>query len=92
MSKQAQECTDMAKAVHLPESGFVRLSQIIGNPKSNPPSPPLIPVSRSTWWAGVKTGIFPKPIKLSPGVTVWRVEDIRSFIERNGVETPQAQG
>ena len=73
-----------------PLAGFVRLSQIIGDQKTG--TAPIIPVSRSTWWAGVKTGIFPKPIKLSPGVTVWRVEDIRSFIERNGVETPQSQG
>jgi prophage regulatory protein len=82
----------MAKVSVLPEIGYLRLNQIIGNRSSDLSAPPLIPVSRSTWWAGVKTGIFPKPIKLSPGVTVWRVEDIRSFIERNGVETPQAQG
>ena len=82
----------MAKVSVLPEIGYLRLNQIIGNRSSDLSAAPLIPVSRSTWWAGVKTGIFPKPIKLSPGVTVWRVEDIRSFIERNGVETPQAQG
>ncbi len=38
-----------------------------------------IPVSKSTWWAGVKKGIFPKSIKLSPRVTVWREEDIDSL-------------
>ena len=62
----------------LPESGFLRLSQIVGNPKTN--IPPIIPVSKSTWWAGVKTGRFPQPIKLGPMTTVWRVEDIRSLI------------
>jgi prophage regulatory protein len=64
----------------LPESGFLRLSQIVGNPKTN--IPPIIPVSKSTWWAGVKTGRFPQPLKLSPGVTVWRAEDIRALIEQ----------
>jgi prophage regulatory protein len=44
-----------------------------------------IPVSKSTWWAGVKDGRFPKPVKLSTRVTAWRVEDIRDFIE-SGVE------
>jgi prophage regulatory protein len=64
----------------LPESGFLRLSHIVGNPKTN--IPPIIPVSKSTWWAGVKTGRFPQPLKLSPGVTVWRAEDIRALIEQ----------
>ena len=63
----------------LPETGFLRLSQIIGNPAKG--IPPLIPVKKSTWWAGVKTGRFPKPVKLGPRVTVWRVEDIRALIE-----------
>jgi prophage regulatory protein len=35
-----------------------------------------IPVSKSTWWNGVKVGIFPKSVKLSPRVTVWREEEI----------------
>ena len=64
----------------LPETGFLRLPQIIGDPSSEPPIPALIPVSKSTWWLGVKTGRFPKPLKLGPRTTVWRVEDIRSFI------------
>jgi prophage regulatory protein len=57
-----------------PLGGFLRLSSIIG------PGMP-IPVSKSTWWAGVKSGRFPKPIKLGPRITAWRVEDIRQFIE-----------
>ncbi|MBC2710221.1 MAG: AlpA family phage regulatory protein [Desulfosarcina sp.] len=64
----------------LPETGYVRLSQIIGNPKSNPPIPPIIPVSRSTFWLGVKNGLYPQPVKLGPRITAWRVEDIRAFI------------
>jgi len=64
----------------LPETGFFRLPQIIGNPKSDPPLPALIPVSRSTWWAGVKSGRYPTPLKLGPRITVWRIEDIRAFI------------
>jgi hypothetical protein len=64
----------------LPETGFLRLSQIIGDPNANPPIPALIPVRKSTWWAGVKSGRFPKSVKLGHGTTVWRVEDIRAFI------------
>jgi prophage regulatory protein len=68
----------------LPEIGFLRLPQIIGNRKATPPIPPLIPVEKSTWWAGVKSGRFPKPVKLGPRVTAWRVEDIRALIEQAG--------
>lgn len=57
----------------LPVEGFVRLNRIIA-----PIGP--IPVSRSTWWAGVKDGRFPQPLKLGPKTTVWRVDDIRALI------------
>ena len=66
----------------LPETGFVRLPHIIGDSKSSPPIPAIIPVSKSTWWAGVKSGRFPKPVKLGPRITVWRVEDIRALIQK----------
>ena len=64
----------------LSETGFLRLPQIVGDPNADPPIPALIPVSKSTWWAGVKLGRFQKPVKLGPRTTVWRVEDIRAFI------------
>lgn len=41
----------------------------------------IIPVSKSTWWAGVKSGRFPKSIKLGSGITVWKESDILAFIE-----------
>jgi prophage regulatory protein len=66
----------------LPETGFLRLPQIIGNPKAEPPIPPIIAVKRSSWWAGVKSGRFPKPVRLGPRTTAWRIEDIRALIER----------
>ena len=64
----------------LPETGFLRLPQIIGDPKATPPIPPIIPVKKSCWWDGVKTGRFPKPVKLGR-CTMWRVEDIRELIK-----------
>jgi len=77
----------MAKTnLQLPETGFLRLSQIIGNPKANPPIPALIPISRSTWWAGVSSGRFPRSIKLGPRITAWRIEDIRKLIQQTGGE------
>ena len=61
------------RSSELPTTGFVRLPAII-----KPHGP--IPVGKSTWWAGVKDGRFPKPVKLGARLTVWRVEDIRALI------------
>ena len=66
----------------LPETGYVRLSQIVGNSKANPPIPALIPISKSTLWTWVKSGQFPRPLKLGPRVTVWKVSEIRALIEQ----------
>jgi len=74
----------MAASVSLPETGFLRLPQIIGNPKADPPIPALIPVSKTTWWQGVKSGKFPKAVKLGERTTAWRIEDIRAFIASQG--------
>jgi predicted DNA-binding transcriptional regulator AlpA len=59
----------------LPLEGLVRLKSILG-----PIGP--IPVGKSTWWEGVATGKFPKPVKLAARVTAWRVEDIRALMQR----------
>lgn len=67
----------------LPATGYLRLPQIIGNPKAVPPIPALIPVGKSTWWAGVKSGRYPRPVRtLGARITAWRVEDIRDLIRR----------
>lgn len=66
----------------LPETGYLRLQQIIGNPNASPPIPAIIPVSKSSWWAGVKDGRFPKPVKLGPRTTAWKISDIREFVEK----------
>jgi predicted DNA-binding transcriptional regulator AlpA len=64
----------MTTVPELPTAGFVRLASILA-----PVGP--IPVSKSTWWAGIKDGRFPKPVKLGSRITVWRDEDIRALIE-----------
>lgn len=59
---------------------FMRLSEILGDPNSVPPSVPIIPICRSAWLAGVKSGIYPQPVKLSPRVVVWRASDIDELL------------
>jgi hypothetical protein len=63
----------------IPVTGFLRLPQIIGDATAQPPIPPLIPIKKSCWWEGVRTGRFPKPVKLGR-CTMWCVEDIRALI------------
>ena len=75
----------MADIIQFPETGIVRLSSILA-----PKGP--IPVSKSTWWLGVKTGRFPKPVKLGPRITGWRAEDIRALIERCKTEVRKQFG
>ena len=56
-----------------PEFGFLRLPQVLA----------VFPVSKSTWWAGVKSGRYPAPTRsLSRRITAWRIEDIRALCEQ----------
>jgi prophage regulatory protein len=64
------------EVMNLPDARLMRLRQVLE----------LVPVSPSAWWAGVKAGIYPRSIKLSPKVTCWRATDIRKLIE------PQPEG
>lgn len=63
-------------------TGFLRIWQIVGDKKRG--IPPLIPISKSAWWDGVKTGRYPAPVKLSPRVTAWKAESIRALINSMG--------
>lgn len=69
----------------LPETGYLRLVQIVGRPADPQKNilgvTGIIPVSKSTWWAGVRSGRYPQPVKIGARCTAWRVEDIRALIE-----------
>ena len=41
-----------------------------------------IPVSKSTWWAGIRKGIYPKPVKLSERTSAWSEREIDELCER----------
>lgn len=71
----------------LPATGFLRLHQIIGKrpTKADPIGiPAIVPVSRATWWAGIRQGRYPTPVKLGPNCTAWPVESIRELVQRLG--------
>lgn len=62
----------MTEQKTMPETGYMRISDVLR----------YIPVSKTTWWNGVKSGRFPKSVKLGAGITMWRVEDIIDLIEK----------
>ena len=66
----------------LPIDGLLRISQICGDRKRG--IPPIVPVSRSTWWAGVASGRFPQPVRLGSKLTFWKAADIRALLEKLG--------
>lgn len=54
------------------ENSLLRLPQVLA----------LIPISRSSWWAGCKSGRFPKPVKIGPRTSTWRGSDILAVLEK----------
>jgi predicted DNA-binding transcriptional regulator AlpA len=68
---------------HSMPKGFLRLPQVLA----------LIPVCKSSWWNGCKSGRYPKPVKIGPNSTAWRAEDIAELMQRlaNPENRPEGQ-
>ncbi|MDQ6962857.1 MAG: AlpA family phage regulatory protein [Mariprofundaceae bacterium] len=49
---------------------FMRLPEVLS----------FIPVSKTSWYRGIKQGRYPKPIKLSPNTSAWKSQDIERLI------------
>lgn len=56
----------------LPETGFLRLADVLR----------FVPVCRTAWYNGVKSGLYPKPVPLGKRARAYRVEDVRALIDR----------
>jgi prophage regulatory protein len=70
---QSKQSTDFDE---LPDEALIRLSLLLACS--------LIPFSTSTLWRRVRASTFPRPIRLSPQVTAWRVGDIRKWLKDPG--------
>ena len=57
-----------------------------GAKRVRPEIPGLLPIAKSTWWAGVKSGKFPQPIRLPGRVTVWRMSEIEAWLDQQADE------
>jgi len=73
--KQMTIKNNMGTPVDLPATGYVRLKQLVPN---------IIPFSAATLWRKVAAHTFPAPVKLSAGVTAWKVEDVRAWMQEQG--------
>jgi len=69
-----------SQVISLPTTGYLRLPQVLA----------IFPVSRSSFYAGIKKGRYPAPVKLGERTSAWRVEDIAALI--NYVNTAKAEG
>ena len=68
----------------LPDSAFIRESQLVTSRK-RPDNPAPLPFSAPTLWRKVAAGTFPKPIKLSERVTCWKVSEVRAWMNAQPV-------
>jgi predicted DNA-binding transcriptional regulator AlpA len=59
--------------------GYLRIWHIVGDSKRG--IEPLLPVGRSTFLAGVKSGKYPKPVKLGERTTAWKKADILALLD-----------
>lgn len=64
----------------LPDSAWLRESQLVRSPKSRDSAIAPLPFSAPTLWRMVKLGKFPKPTKLSARVTAWQAGQVRAWM------------
>jgi prophage regulatory protein len=76
-SRQAAQPSTPPALASLPNTGFLRQTQVLS----------FVPISKTTLWRRVQLCTFPRPVKLSSRVTAWRAEDLRRWIEEQGVPT-----
>jgi prophage regulatory protein len=72
--------TEHHQASLMADATLLRLPQVLN----------IIPVGRSTWWKGVATGRFPKPIRLGPRSVAWKAVEILTLVERLARETAES--
>ena len=51
---------------------LLRLNQVLAR----------VPISRATWYAGIRDGRFPPPVKLGARISAWRERDVLALLDR----------
>ena len=57
-----------------------RIAEIIGDRKRKIKG--VLPMGRTSWYKGIKEGIYPAPVKLSERSVAWKSEDIEALLAR----------
>lgn len=65
----------------LPDSAYLRESQLVRSAKNLDSHLAPLPFSAPTLWRKVKDGTFPKPTKLSTRVTAWQAGQVRAWMQ-----------
>jgi predicted DNA-binding transcriptional regulator AlpA len=60
------------KTTHIEGDRLLRIKQVLE----------IVPIGKSTWWRGVKSGRFPEPVRLGPKTTCWRESEINALMEK----------
>ncbi len=63
--------TPMDRLHPLPHAGYMRLREVLT----------MIPISRATWYQGIKQGRYPRPKKFGRRISAWDAHDIRKLLE-----------
>ncbi len=69
----------MTNDTRIDPNGLYRIKTIV---RTKEGCPPLFDMSASTWWAGVRSGRFPKPVRMGKRMTRWRGSDLLAFVDR----------
>lgn len=61
---------------------YLRIWHIVGDKKRG--IKPLLPIGKTTFLEGVKSGKYPKPVKLGERTNAWRKADIDNLLSNLG--------
>lgn len=75
----------MQRRPALHPDGLSRVNEIVNKKlEDGTIRPGILPICRASWYAGVKSGQYPQPVKLGPRTSAWRNSDLLELIERLG--------
>jgi prophage regulatory protein len=69
---------------------LIRLKEIVGNSKAGIKG--LLPISAASYWAGVKSGRYPQPVRLGPKITAWRLSDVLALVHEGAAAMNATSG
>lgn len=82
MTKTPSSSATVAASYHIPDDAIIRVKQLLGSPTGTPPVAGILPVARSTLYAWMTAGSFPRPTFRSGSVMGWRMADVREWLAK----------